>query len=316
MELEVRGLRYFVVVAEELHFTRAAARLYVAQQALSRDIRRLEDRVGVPLFERSTRRVALTSAGELLLTRARELLELHDRTVRELRGADKSGLVVDVVGQGLTPAEVLEVARHDGEVEFFAEFHSGLDEALPLLQSRRLDVTFGRWTYTPGLEHRVVRFERLAVLLPDTHPLAALPEVPLEALRDAQVCWRAGTHVSADWEGAVLQLLSWYDADPALAHPRVRDQDEVERHLQHRNAPILTLSTQHEFAGAVVRPLVDPVAAYPWSMIWRSDLDHPGLTALHRAIDQLGRAGEWLLLPDGTWLPEPEMTDLFPTSGD
>jgi DNA-binding transcriptional LysR family regulator len=73
-DVDMRLLRHFVAVAEELHFTRAATRLYVAQQALSRDIRRLEEHVGVQLFIRTTRRVALTAEGERLLVRARELL--------------------------------------------------------------------------------------------------------------------------------------------------------------------------------------------------------------------------------------------------
>jgi DNA-binding transcriptional LysR family regulator len=81
-DLEIRLLRYFVTVAEELHFSRAAQRLFVAQQALSRDIRRLEDRLGVRLLDRTTRRVTLTPAGGTLLTRARELLAHFDATVR------------------------------------------------------------------------------------------------------------------------------------------------------------------------------------------------------------------------------------------
>lgn len=84
-ELDLRALRYFVAAAEELHFTRAAARLFIAQQALSRDIARLERELGTQLFVRTTRRVALTPAGERLLVRARELLALHDATWRELR---------------------------------------------------------------------------------------------------------------------------------------------------------------------------------------------------------------------------------------
>ena len=77
-ELEIRSLRYFVVAAEELNFTRAAARLYVAQQALSREIKRLETQLGTTLFVRTTRRVTLTPDGERLLVRARDLVARHD----------------------------------------------------------------------------------------------------------------------------------------------------------------------------------------------------------------------------------------------
>src|SRR5215213_4126352 len=87
-ERDLRLLRHFVAVAEELHFTRAAARLYLAQQALSRDIARLERQLGLRLFARTTRRVALTPDGERLLARARELLALHDQTLQELHGPD------------------------------------------------------------------------------------------------------------------------------------------------------------------------------------------------------------------------------------
>ncbi|MDI5982953.1 LysR family transcriptional regulator, partial [Amycolatopsis magusensis] len=73
--LDPRLLRAFVTVAEDLHFTRAAARLYVAQQALSRDVRRLERELGAELFVRSTRQVTLTADGERLLPYARRVLQ-------------------------------------------------------------------------------------------------------------------------------------------------------------------------------------------------------------------------------------------------
>jgi DNA-binding transcriptional LysR family regulator len=126
-------LRYFVAVAEELHFSRAAQRLFMAQQALSRDIRRLEERLGVRLLDRTTRRVELTPAGHTLLARARELLALYDTTIGELRGEPRS-LTIDVVGPGLTPTLVLAQARQQApDMEFFARFHTGSEAAVPLL---------------------------------------------------------------------------------------------------------------------------------------------------------------------------------------
>jgi DNA-binding transcriptional LysR family regulator len=169
-DLEIRLLRYFVTVAEELHFSRAAQRLFVAQQALSRDIRRLEDRLGVRLLDRTTRRVTLTPAGGTLLTRARELLAHFDATVRELRGERRS-LTVDVVGPGLTPTLILTAARQRApDVEFFARFHTGSEAAVPLLLAGRLDVTFGR-NPAPSdrLRQRTVRREPLGVLVPERH---------------------------------------------------------------------------------------------------------------------------------------------------
>ena len=106
VDLDLRSLRYFVAAAEELHFTRAAERLFVAQQALSRDIRRLEDQLGVALFVRTTRKVALTADGERLLVRAREILALHDVALGEL--AEPTGpVLVDIIsGSRLTGVRI------------------------------------------------------------------------------------------------------------------------------------------------------------------------------------------------------------------
>lgn len=81
MDIDLRELRYFVTVAEELHFSRAAARLYIDQPTLSRHIRRLEQRLGVRLLERTTRAVALTEAGRAFLERSREILASADSAV-------------------------------------------------------------------------------------------------------------------------------------------------------------------------------------------------------------------------------------------
>src|SRR4051812_49570523 len=117
VDLDTRLLRAFVAVAEELHFTRAAERLFVAQQALSAQIRQLERRVGVTLFERSTRKVALTDAGERLLPHARTVLEALDTATAELeaaRRAERVTLRVGMSGTAMVPL-VGDTVRRFGE---------------------------------------------------------------------------------------------------------------------------------------------------------------------------------------------------------
>ena len=315
-DLDFRLLRYFVAVAEELHFSRAAQRLLVAQQALSRDIRQLESRVGTRLFDRTTRRVDLTPAGATLLVRARELLALHDATMLELRG-ERRELTVDVVGSGLTPALVLAEARRIApDVEFFARYVTGPESAIPLLHTERIDVTFGRYPGNePGLRRQAIRDEPLAVLVPEQHPLAELAEIPLAALPAARVCSRAGNHATPGWEHAMVQLLEPLGLDFADAHPHVQGGDELAQHLHERGAPILTVSTQPAVPGAVLRPLAQPTAVFPWSMIWRSGREHPGLAALQQAARTLALADGWNARGSDVWLPEPEASSLAPRGG-
>ena len=87
--MEFRHLRYFIAVAEELHFGRAAARLHIAQPALSRQIRQLEEELSVPLFHRIKRRVQLTDAGQVFLGEARRMLAQEQHAVRAVQRAHR-----------------------------------------------------------------------------------------------------------------------------------------------------------------------------------------------------------------------------------
>lgn len=101
-----------MAVAEDLHFTRAAARLYVAQQALSRDIRRLERELGAELFVRTTRQVTLTADGERLVPYAVGVLEAQDELLAAFtRGQRERPLLVDINSPGLISGRVLDRAR-------------------------------------------------------------------------------------------------------------------------------------------------------------------------------------------------------------
>jgi DNA-binding transcriptional LysR family regulator len=311
-ELDVRLLRHFVAVAEELHFTRAAARLYLAQQALSRDIRRLEQQLGVRLLTRTTRRVALTPEGERLLPRARELLALHDQTVQELGDHDHP-LLVDLLAEGHTPVRVLRAARQRApRTELVARFHGGFGAALELLLAGRLDVAFGRSEGlgrpfpTQQLARRLVRLEPLALLLPEEHSLAGLDAVPLAALRGTQVDVSAGNEHAPEWVDLGVRLLVAFGAEPSPPHLHAAGLEETVQHLRDHGRPILTLVERSLAPGVAVRPLTEPVALYPWTMVYRRELRHPGLDALHASIDELARSGRRLELPPGAWIPEPD----------
>ncbi|MYS42507.1 LysR family transcriptional regulator, partial [Streptomyces sp. SID5998] len=195
--LDPRLLRAFVTVAEELHFTRAAVRLYVAQQALSRDVRRLERELGAELFVRTTRQVTLTADGERLLPYARRVLAAQDELLAAFGQARP--LFLDLNSPGLaTGHRVLRRARELApEHEIMARFESGLTGAATELLAGRLDASFGRYAgldpaLRAGLDHQPVRYEPMAIALPEAHRLAALPEVPLAALAGETVYAGAG----------------------------------------------------------------------------------------------------------------------------
>jgi DNA-binding transcriptional LysR family regulator len=311
-ELDLRLLRHFVAVAEELHFTRAAARLYLAQQALSRDIARLERQLGVRLFTRTTRRVALTPDGERLLARAHALLALHDQTFQELHGPGGGRpLLVDLLAEGHTPARVLGAARQRAlHAELVARFHGGAGAALSLLLAGRLDVAFGRSEGlgqpfpASRLTRRLIRLEPLALLLPADHPLAGLEVVPMAALAGTQVDTSAGNEQAPEWVDLGARLLAAFDAEPSPPHPHAAGLEETVRHLRAEGRPILTLSERPLVAGVVVRPLTDPVPLYPWAMVHPRELRHPALDALRAGADELARREHWLDPPPDHWLSD------------
>ena len=307
-ELDLRLVRAFVAVAEELHFTRAANRLYVAQQALSRDIRRLESQIGARLFARSTRRVTLTADGERFLVHARSLLALNDAALKELRGAARP-LLVDVIGESLTAARIVDAARLAApQFEFTVRYGGGMGAALPQLLAGRLDVAFGRTeglglSFPAELTRRLVRYEPLALLILAGHPLAALVDVPLESLRGMEIDASSGNEDAPEWVDLAVSLLEAFGARPSAPHPHVIGTSETARHLQSHGLPILTMSECPAVPGAVIRPLVEPVPVYPWAIVHRGDAKYPELATLGSVVTELAGKEGWLKAPEGAWLP-------------
>ncbi|MFI8963697.1 LysR family transcriptional regulator [Streptomyces sp. NPDC053493] len=311
-DLDPRLLRAFVAVAEELHFTRAAGRLFVAQQALSRDVRRLERDLGAELFVRTTRQVALTEDGERLVPYARRVLTAYDELAEAFR-AEPRPLLVDLNSPGLGHERVLRRARELApDLELMARYESGLTHAAREMIAGRLDVSFGRYgglapDLRAGLEAQFVRYEPMAVLLPEDDPLAALPEVPLDALAGRAVYAGAGNDRTPEWTDLAARLFAGHGVHVAAPAPLVVGMEEFRRVMAKAPTPVLAVVDFPAMPGSVKRPLVDPVPLSPVSLVWRKGLRHPGLDALRRAAAALAARHGWHERPPGSWLPADEM---------
>ena len=176
--MEHRKLRYFLAVAEELHFGRAARRLNISQPPLSIQIRALEDELGTPLFLRDRRNVALTEAGRVLLVEAHRILAQldHARTAVQRVGRGEAGQLaigfITLVEYNVLPGLLGEFRRRYPDISLKLRVVMS-DQQLAELESELLDV--GLLTAPgnrPSLQHQLVWRERLILAVPVTHRLA------------------------------------------------------------------------------------------------------------------------------------------------
>jgi len=188
--MELRHLRYFIAVAEELNFTRAAERLNTAQPSLSQQIKHLEQDLGVRLLNRSKRHVALTEAGKVFLAEAKELLARLDRAVQRAARAQQGKSIE--LSVGVVPAAEIKILpkliplleRHLPKVRLV--FHNlPSAEQKRLLATGSLDIGLLRGPlHDPRLEVEDVLWEMLVVGLPAKHPLARKKAVTIRQLND------------------------------------------------------------------------------------------------------------------------------------
>ncbi|UDJ84869.1 LysR substrate-binding domain-containing protein [Kosakonia oryzae] len=192
--MEFRHLRYFLTVAQELHFTRAAEKLNIGQPPLSQQIQSLEGELGVKLFNRTRRSVALTEAGEHLVIQAKEILRLSGNLQAELRdieqgkrgelriGFTTTGLFVDELSQPLKTYR-----RHYPDVRIsLSEMYSR--QQFDALLQQEIDIGYVRLTpgtRQDGLDIRILRRDRLCVVLPEDHPQATADSLPIATMRNA-----------------------------------------------------------------------------------------------------------------------------------
>jgi DNA-binding transcriptional LysR family regulator len=278
--MELRHLRYFVAVADERSFTRAAERLWIAQPGLSTQIRRLEGELGIRLFERHTRGVDLTEAGELFLDRARVTLaaaEAARSTGRDLEaglvGSIRLGVATPVGWSGTT-ALLESFARDRPDVEVtVSESYGGT--LMRDLRDSRLDAVLAPAMFaTPELLRLTVGREPWLVLAGASHRLAG-SDCPVEAGDlQAERLVVTGHRDGAAYDRAVAETLtelgvgcelSRAGSGPAFYAPVVSGE-----------ALALTTSPTAAAGGLVARRL-EPVRAIEFGLFWREKTPAPAL---------------------------------------
>ncbi len=177
MAFELRHLKYFVMVAEEKNFTRAAERLFIAQPPLSRQIKQLEEDLGTELFERGSRPLALTETGKFFYAHAQQLLshaaeiKAMTKRVSQIKRTLSIGYVASTL-YGKLP-KIIRLYRYEHNAVDLQLHEMTTVEQIKALKDGVIDVGFGRIKHEDQNVHRIVlREERLIVALPIGHPLA------------------------------------------------------------------------------------------------------------------------------------------------
>ncbi|GAA1614572.1 MULTISPECIES: LysR family transcriptional regulator [Kribbella] len=265
-EPEIRELRYFRAVAEELNITRAAERLGIAQPPLSRAMRQLEHRVGVDLFDRSGSRLALTTAGETLFKESGPVLDALDSAVRRTQRAGRTvrGLVVTAKPGVATELLHVLVERLSDELPGLQVVVSGFGEQADMLRDGRADVALvSRPFDDAGLETEMLYAEPRVAALPAGHELAG---------RDVLLADDLAGIPAPRWNRANVAERNYWSARPddPVDGPVVQDSSQLLEVVAFGQAVALvprSMAERNVRPDVVYRPVAD-VEPYRMLVVW------------------------------------------------
>lgn len=293
--VETRLLHQFIAVAEELHFNRAARRLHMAQPPLSQAIRRLEQEIGAPLFERTNRSVSLTPAGAAFLESARKVLHLLDDSVEQTRR----------VAQGIEGHLILtfiNIAPYSALLRALRRFRSAFpavsftmqeattQEQVVALEHGHADIGFIRPSgrTAPGLRFASILREPIVVALPAMHRLAGSKTIPLTALQDDAFV-SSPRHLGQGFHDQLVQLCEAAGFVPCIVQQARQLQTLVALVASDFGVALLPASlTQNERQDVVFRPIQvdapDALRHVELLMAWR---EHAPCVIRDRLIDEV-----------------------------
>jgi DNA-binding transcriptional LysR family regulator len=285
--MELRQLRSFVAVAEELHFRRAAERLHLAQPSVSQQIRTLEAELGVELFERNRRGAALTPAGEALLIEARDLLARADRAAALTRatGTGERGRLRMSLTRSLTGGVAGAIV--DAYRERYPEVELSLSLGTTMLHVEQLrageiDVGFVRPPLEePGLEELRLGREPMVCVLPRGHRLTRRSTVRPRDLDGEPLVWWPEAHGPGAWREVRREVCGeppW----PPLARAEPEEERIVSAVAEGAGISFIMLerSRSLRIPGAVYRRFAPPEPTMGIAIAWRRGDELPTLRRL------------------------------------
>ncbi len=292
--MEIRQLEIFTAVAQELHFGKAAARLHMAQPPLSHQIKLLEKSLGVKLFNRTTRSVSLTAAGEALLSRAKSAID----AVRLAELAAKSGgsgeygrVRIGFAGAAtrhLLPKLALEVKARYPNIEL--ELHGNLyaNAVQESLKSQDIDLGFVRLPYImPGLSYRAIEEETLVCVLPKSHPLAAESAVEIASLSEEKFV--TFPHDSGSTLRAITNRVCWDAGFNPKVVQEAPDSYTIHAMVAAGQGVSLAFSSTANIAQPGVRylPVTGKVPRMQSALAWESDNQDSALLSVVRVANEI-----------------------------
>ena len=293
--MELRHLRYFVAVAEELHFGRAAKRLCITQQPLSRQIKDLEEELGVELFYRTKRTVRLTEVGEIFLAESRKTLQQADRAVLLVKQASQGKIGQITVGfTGSALNIVLPTA-----VRQFKQLYPQVDLTLKRMQTSEQLLALNNGQIDLGLLHppinedgltvETVYREQLVVALPDNHPLAKdrLKPVSLRQLANESFILFP-RHVGSVLYDRIINLCQQAGFSPSIIQEAIPQQT-----ILGLVAAGIGISLIHSSVrtlgrhGVVFRDLIETTPVLETAVVWNSHSTNPVLPSFVEIVRQI-----------------------------
>ena len=280
---ELRHLRYFVAVAEELNFSRAAERLHMAQPPLSVAIRQLEQELGTNLFVRTSREVRLTEAGAALLDGARRTLADAEAAVAAARRTAAGEVGSLRIGYnwsarfGTLPALGQALKRTYPDVELLAE-EMRPNRMAGALHAGAIDVALALYPeVVADMAYETVRREPIVALLSATHPLANEESIVLEALANEFLMFPR--ELAPRLHDFYVGLCRRAGFEPKLSSESARSRWTIGT-WEASTAALLPASVSHDLPdGVVAVPVSGLSEALEFQLVWRSDDHNPALAA-------------------------------------